>query len=159
MGFTWKLWRENLPAEQATASLCCHHSKDKRLLITEDDLQHEAAYFTKRWVTGLIDALKVGEPVEPSPSKGTGLFLNREAYEQRVRHREHRRALEELQARKAAGLPELPSETEIAAKTAENMTSHLGDSWFISDGLLYHRSWRLQRISPGRLDESHYLDL
>lgn len=159
LGFTWKLWRENLPAEQATASLCCHHSKDKRLLITEDDLQHEAAYFTKRWVTGLIDALKVGEPVEPSSSKGTGLFLNREAYEQRVRHREHRRALEELQARKAAGLPELPSETEIAAKTTENMTSRLGDSWFIRDGLLYHRSWRLQRISPGRLDESHYLDL
>lgn len=86
-------------------------------------------------------------------------FLNREAYEQRLRDREHIRALEELQARKAAGLPELPSENEIAAKTVENMTSRLGDSWFISDGLLYHRSWRIQRISPGRLVESHYLDL
>ncbi|HGY3910820.1 TPA: hypothetical protein ACNVX4_006395 [Pseudomonas aeruginosa] len=159
MGFTWKLWREDLPAEQATASLCCHHCKDKRFLITEDDLQHEAAYFTKRWVTGLIDALTVGEPVESSPAKGTGLFLDRGAYVERVRHREHMRALEELQARKAAGLPELPSEKEIAAKTVENMTSRLGDSWFISDGLLYHRSWRIQRISPGRLDESHYLDL
>ncbi|HBO5514602.1 TPA: hypothetical protein L4559_003496 [Pseudomonas aeruginosa] len=159
LGFTWKLWRENLPAEQATASLCCHHSQEKRFLVNEDDLRQEAEYFTNRWKAGLADALAAAAPADAPPLMGTGLFIDRGAYEQLVRQREHKRAVDELKSRKEAGLPEMPTDEEMALKTQENMTSRLGDDWFIRNGLLYHRSWRLQRISPVALDESHYLDL
>lgn len=157
MGFTWKLWREDLPAEQATASLCCHHSQEKRSLVTEEDLRQEAEYFTNRWKTGLVDALTAAAPAEAPPLMGKGLFIDRGAYEQLVRQREHKRAVEELLSRKEAGLPDLPTDEEMAVKAQENMANRLGDDWFISDGLLYHRSWRLQRISPAQLNDTHYL--
>ncbi len=159
LGFTWKLWRENLPAEQATATLCCYHNLEKKFLATEDDLRQEAEYFANLWRNGLAEAMSATASADAPPQMGAGLFKDRGAYEQRLRQRELQRALEELKSRKEAGLPEMPTDEELASRTQENIVSRLGDDWFIRDGLLYHRSWRLQRISPVGLDKSHYLDL
>lgn len=62
------------------------------------------------------------------------------------------------EARTTEGLSLVLTQEEIEAKIAAEMTSLLGDEWLIRDGELFHRCWKIQRISPSSLGPEHYLE-
>lgn len=156
LGFTWSLYESEIPAEEAGAWLCSHHDPALRRLLTESQLRAEAEHQARQWLNRLAVAIE-GEQA-PDVSLLSMAPAHRK-FAQRAEEQARAQAREALEQRRKAGLPQRPSEDEYRAEVERQITVLLGDDWLVRDGKLFHRSWRLQRLTQETLCDAHYLDV
>lgn len=159
LGFVWRVWLVDEPAEKTEAFLCCRHREDVRSLTTVELLEAESRWHVERvacWVAQSAsledDEFKAAYLASGIAGKAAGVFGEILADQ----HLQHCRTL--ASDRLAAGLSLEYSQAEIDHKVAEYAKSLLGDSWFAKDGKLFHRTWQIQRVSPQSLGPEHYLE-
>lgn len=159
MGMQWAVWQEWCTADQAGSKLLCHHDPQKGILRTEDDLSQEAAMRVHHWVTtlrvasthGHDEALAMLSETRDGDDERSAWF-RRGVAEQTLHY-----ALKELAQRQQDGKPDVPGTDEKHERHEKEKRSLLRDEWDVRDGLLYHRSWWIQRVTPTPLPDVAYL--
>lgn len=168
LGFTWRVWLERVPAERSESCLCCHHDPAAKRITTPEQVDAEARYLVQRDYDRLklVAALPLDEATKAilaeyesksqSPSEGTKIRRN---YNQTVSRYEAERYARRLALRREEGMPDLPSDEELAAGVARERKSILSHGWEIADGKLWHWRWLLQREAPAQIGPEHYLTI
>lgn len=160
-GMRWEAWADWCTADQAGATLLCHHDPQKGILRTEEELDRECEMHVARWV----DALRVAATLDKESAIS---HLTRSDADETPRASRFQRgvaeqrldyALKELTERQQLGKPDLPTHEEVMAKQQHQKQSLLGEHWKVEGGLLYRHSWWIQRVAPTTLPESAYLDI
>lgn len=168
LGFTWRVWRERVSAEDAETFLCCHHDPAIKRLVTPEQVEAEARYFVQRDYARLklVSTLPFDDVVQailaeheaksPSPVEGPKI---RRTFNQTLSRSEAERYTVCLVQRREQGLPDLPTAEEFAARVIRRREQLLSDTWEITDGKLWRWCWFLQRETPTQLGHEHYLTI
>ncbi|WP_455233284.1 hypothetical protein [Geopseudomonas aromaticivorans] len=151
LGFRWRLWREILNAEHCKAFIAAWHDTSLQRITTEAQLRAEGLHFARKWRDELQAALQLDDDEDS--------LLDMDVFDQHMHRQGREHALKELAERRERGLPALPTDEEIEVRASEEAASRLRDDWFIEDGRIYHRTWRIQRIAPAALGTEHYLGI
>lgn len=159
LGFIWRVWLADEPAEISDAFLCCWHREDVRRLDTPELVEAECRWRverTARWVaeSGKLndDELKVAYIRSGQAGKMGDKF-------DEILADQHLAKCRAIAAeRSAVGMPLDYSQQEIELKVTESVVGLMGNSWFAKGGKLFHRTWKIQRVSPSALGSQHYLE-
>lgn len=159
MGFVWRVWQVDEHASDATATLCCWHRNDIKRLTTPEQVEAECRWRVERDAAWVSAAGKMNdEELKTAILESDQGVKTRDRFAEAMANQRvsHVRSIAEERA--GAGLPPDLTPEEVESKIAADMASLLGDTWFVRDGQLYHRTWQIQRISPASLSPEHYLE-
>lgn len=160
LGFSWKVWREDVPAGQTSASIASWHDTTifkldtARLVKTECE---SVASREARWdlMASLHDdselkRLAIEENwMEIDPVVMPAVL---DAISNQVVSEARGRCLSRIESGKPPGW----SAEELKARADEHMVALLGDDWRIDGELLLHKTWMIQRITPEKLGPEHF---
>lgn len=144
LGYRWRLWQVMVPASETTAFILAHHDHQLSRVTTLSELEALGRYWAETWRDKLIRVAGGGAATECLGSVALYPGLSRMLNEQ-----ESERTQRELAARRAEGLPDLPTAEEVKHRAKEEVEKYLERDWLVGDGgLLYRKQWLLQRLAP-----------
>ena len=160
LGFTWKVWREDVPAAQTTASIASWHDStipklDTGLLVKaecESVAAREARWdlLASRYDDIELKRLAIEENwMEIDPALMASVL---DAISNQVVSEARGRCLLRLEA----GKPPEWSVEELKARADEHRKALLGDDWRIDGDVLLHKTWMIQRLTPAKLGPEHF---
>lgn len=162
LGFTWRIWRAEVPASESSSIICCYHDLDIDRITTGAQLLAEAQYNVDRRLgfyrivldnaspAAQLDAAQELHSFAPSSRNGLSGLIATQSLEV---------ALADIEARRKAGMPDIPTPEEISEMVQSEVDCRLGSEWAIKDGGLFHTIWMIQRHAPSDLNDNLYLNV